>query len=158
MLLGNIPLPPGNKPSNAVDRAADEIDGALGFLYQTPIRSSGPHQRAVSALMGNLNNWLASGRLGQELTASTQRVELHAYFDSLIRQAQAVLKKIVDGEIVLEGVPTPGGTTPAAYGPILLNKDDSSNVDDFYDKVSNPPTYPSEDFYLGPRYRHWGFF
>lgn len=149
LLLGNIPQPVGNKSRNAVDRAADEIDGALGFLYQTPIRSTGPHQRAVEALMGNLNNWLATGRLGLELTASTQRVEQHAYFIGLVSQAQQVLAKIISGEIVLEGVPIPGGGTAAVVGPMIYNKDASSNVDDFYDKVSNPPTYPAEGFYLG---------
>lgn len=149
LLLGNIPLPAGNKPRNAVDRAADEIDAALGFLYQTPIKSTGPHQRAVDALMGNLNNWLATGRLGQELTASTQRVEEHSYFVGLVRQAQAVLNRIVAGDIVLEGVPVPGGGAQVAAGPAIYNKDTTSNVDDFYDNVSNPPKYPAEGFYLG---------
>lgn len=152
VLLGNIPLPAADKVRNAVDRAADEIDGTIGFLYQTPIRSIGPHQRAVEALMINLNNWLATGRLGMELTASTQRVELHSYFAVLVKQAVDTLARIVAGDIVLEGVPVPGGGTAAMSGPAIYNKDDSSNVDDFYDKVSNPPTYPAEGFYLfGPR-------
>lgn len=157
VLLGNIPLPAPDKVRNAVDRAADEIDGTIGFLYQTPIRSTGPHQRAVEALMGNLNNWLATGRLGMELTASTQRVEQHAYFAGLVRQAVVVLDKIVNGGIILEGVPVPGGGAPTTVGPMLYNKDDSSNVDDFYDKVTNPPTYPAEGFYLNVLFGSGGY-
>lgn len=149
LLLGNIPLPPGNKARNAVDRAADEIDATLGFLYQTPIRSTGPHQRAVDALMGNLNNWLATGRLGLELTASTQRTEEHAYFLGLVKQATATLRRIVDGEIILQGVLAPGGEVPSVSGPMIYNKDDSSNVDDFYDQVTQPPEFPAQGFYLG---------
>jgi hypothetical protein len=146
LLLGNIPLPTGEraiKSKNAVDRAADEIDGALGLKYQTPIKSTGPNQRAITALMRNVNNWLASGRLIQELTASTQGTEIHAYAASLVNQAWMILNKIIAGEIVLDGVPGNGSSTPPAYGPLISNKDSESNVDAFYDRVAPPPTYPA---------------
>lgn len=155
LLLGNIPLPAGNKARNAIDRAADEIDSMLGFLYQTPIVATGPKARAVEALMTNLNNWLASGRLGQELTASTQRTEIHAYFAGLVAQAIMTLNKIIAGAILLDGVPSADGTAVQLAGPAIYNKDDESNVDAFYDRLVSPPTYPAEGFYLnrifGPR-------
>jgi phage gp36-like protein len=154
MLLGNVPLPTGVnevKAKNAVDRAADEIDSAIGFKYQTPIVGTGPQGRAVRLLMQNISIWLSSGRLIEELTASTQRVEEHAYARSLIQQAWMVLNKIISGEIILDGVPVTGGTEVAFYGPVIANKDTESNVDAFYDRVSNPLAAVGavpDDFYL----------
>jgi phage gp36-like protein len=149
LLLGNVPLPTGSnaiKAQNAVDRAADEIDGAIGMLYKTPIVATGPNQRAVAALMRNVSNWLASGRLIEELTASTQRVEVHAYAQSLIAQAWAILNQILSGQIVLSGVPSSGGTEAAFHGPMILNKDTQSPVDIYYDNMPSPvPVYISGD-------------
>lgn len=164
LLLGNVPLPTGVnevKSQNAVDRAADEIDGALGTIYQTPIRATGPNQRAVDALMRNVSNWLASGRLIEELTASTQRVEVHAYAQSLIAQAWAVLNQIISGQIVLPGVPGNGTTDLVFNGPIIVNKDTASGVETFYDNMPTPVPvvisgdvrwpwpYPSKQWYDG---------
>lgn len=139
LLLGNIPLPPNDKARRAVERAADEIDGFLGTKFQVPIRPVGPQQRQVLSLMLTINNWLASGRLIEELTASSQLVEIHAYAQNLIRQALDVINSILRGDILLPGVPPPDGdTTVVETGPIIVNQDAESQTNFYYNSIDNP--------------------
>jgi phage gp36-like protein len=158
LLLGNIPLPPGDKAKRAVDRAADEIDAALGTRYVVPIRPLGQQQRQVLALMLTINNWLASGRLIEELTASSQTVELHAYARQLINEALKALSSILSGEIILPGVPPVGGTDDnisVQTGPFVVNVDPSSQTNWYYEQIDNPlycVQNPSLKLNLAPYY------
>lgn len=141
LLLGNIPLPANDKPKRAVENASDEIDGILGVRYRVPINPTGPQQRQVRSLLKTINNWLASGRLIEELTASSQTVEIHAYANNLIREALNTLAAIVRGDILLPGVPPPSGTDETANtqtGPFILNHDDASQTNTYYDCIDNP--------------------
>lgn len=140
LLLGNIPLPAGDIGKRAVERAADEMDSLLGQKYVVPIQPTGPYQRQVKTLLLTINNWLASGRLIEELTASSQGVEIHAYANNLINQALSTLMQIVSGQINLPGVPTVGeedGVTTQT-GPFIINVDDSSPTQYHYDYITNP--------------------
>lgn len=140
LLLGNIPLPAGDKADRAVQRASDEIDGILGARYKVPINPSGAQQRSVKALLLTINNWLASGRLIEELTASSQTVEIHAYANKLISEAQATLLQIVSGQIILPGCELIGqdGGVSSETGPIIVNQDPSSQTAYYYDNIDNP--------------------
>ena len=140
LLLGNIPLPAGDIGKRAVERAADEMDALLGQKYVVPIVATGQYQRQVKTLLLTINNWLASGRLIEELTASSQTVEIHAYANKLINDALAALMQIVNGQIVLPGVPPVGEEdgVGSQTGPFILNKDDSSPTEYHYDEITNP--------------------
>lgn len=140
LLLGNVPLPVGDKATRAVERAGDEMDGILGARYRVPINPTGPQQRQVRSLLLTINNWLASGRLIEELTASSQTVELHAYAAKLIAEAQSALFQIVSGAIALPGCELVGSdsTLPVENGPIIVNADDSSPTAYHYDSITNP--------------------
>lgn len=140
LLLGNIPLPAGDKAERAVNRAADEMDSLLGVKYKVPINPVGAQSRQVKALLLTVNNWLASGRLIEELTASTQTVEIHAYAQNLINQALNTLRAILAGDIMLPGVElvTPETGIPEGTGPMISNVDDSSPTQYHYDNITNP--------------------
>ncbi len=140
LLLGNIPLPAGDKAKRAVERASDEIDSILGVRYVVPITPRGQFERQVTALLRTVNNWLASGRLIEELTASTQTVEIHAYANNLIQQALKTLTQILSGEILLPGVDPIGGGdgVGSESGPIVVNADPSSQTEWYYNEIDNP--------------------
>lgn len=136
--MGNIPLPTTGAAERAVNQAADEIDAAIGFKYKTPVLATGANQRAVAMLMQNINIWLATGRLIQELTAAREEQQIHAYALGLVNEAMATIKMIVTGEIILEGVPPVSNTETPQNAPFILNVDDESNVEAFYDRIANP--------------------
>ena len=155
LLLGNIPLPAGDKSKRAVERASDEIDSILGIKYKVPIIAKGQYEHQVRALLRNVNNWLASGRLIEELTASSQTVEVHAYANNLINQALQVLQQILRGEILLPGVDPIGGDDGVGTetGPIVVNADESSQTNWYYDEIDNPlygVQNPSSKLYFPP--------
>ncbi len=136
--LGNIPLPANGSAERAVNQAADEIDAALGFKYVVPIRATGATERPVATLISNINIYLATGRLIEELTAAREDAQIHAYALGLVNEAHMALRSILNGEIILEGVEVVTTGDPATGGPVLYNKDETSNVEDFYDNISNP--------------------
>lgn len=140
LLLGNIPLPAGDVAKRAVERAADEMDSLLGQKYVVPIQPTGQYQRQVKTLLLTINNWLASGRLIEELTASSQTIQIHAYANNLIAKALETLNAIVSGQIVLPGVPPVGEEdgVGSQTGPFILNVDDSSPTQYHYDEITNP--------------------
>lgn len=141
--LGNIPLPAGDKATRSIAAAAREMDAWIGQRYVVPVTPTGAHQHAVKSLLRTINSWLASGRLIEELTASTQTVEIHAYANRLISEAVAALRAIASGEIVLHGCPLlgegeEGSGVTTATGPMIINVDDSSPTQYFYDEINNP--------------------
>jgi len=119
------------------------MDGWIGQRYIVPVTPTGQHQHAVKSLLRTVNSWLASGRLIEELTASTQTVEIHAYANKLINEALATLRSIAEGQIVLIGCPIlgegdEGSDVTQASGPMVYNQDPSSPTNFFYDEINNP--------------------
>lgn len=139
---GNIPAPSYLNPQKFVDDAADEIDSKIGFVYQTPIDVTdvpeNPVVRPARLLLKRLNVNLATGRMLLAADASGEGSQLHAYGWSLIREVNAAVNNLIDGDIVLEGAPL---VAPGALNnniPLIYNKDAESNVEAFYDRVANP--------------------
>lgn len=143
MLVGSVTLSRGLEPQKYVDDAADEIDSSIGFIYVTPvdIESDGnPVVRPARLLLKRLNNNLATGRYIMAMTASGQRLELHAYGAQLVKEVIEILKQIAAGDILLEGAPKidDGEGNANFTGPQIANLDAESNVESFYNRVGNP--------------------
>lgn len=140
LLLGNIPLPVSADPERYVDDASDEVDSIIGFRYATPVDMTepGPVARPARLLLKRVANFLASGRLLLAVAAGSEDRQLHAYGNSLVQQALYCLKEIAEGEIILPGALPSTDVSPIQTGPLIYNKDVSSNVDDFYDKIVCP--------------------
>lgn len=140
LLTGNIPLALSVDAQRYIDDASDEVDSIIGFRYNTPVDiiDPTPVARPACLLLKRIANFLASGRLIMAIAASSEDTSLNAYGKSLVDQALYCLKEIAEGEIVLPGaIPSPDNT-PMQSGPLHYNKDVSSNVDDFYDKILAP--------------------
>lgn len=141
--LGNIPLPTGDKPERSIAAAAREMDSWIGQRYVTPVFPTGKYQHPIKSLLRTINSWLATGRLIEELTASSQTVEIHAYANKLIAEAIATLQAIARGDIVLHGCELigegdEGSEVTVGTGPIIINVDDSSPTQYHYDEITNP--------------------
>lgn len=143
LLIGDIPTSGALDPQKYVNDAADEIDSKIGFVYTTPIPvdAASDTPRPVVLLLKRLNSHLASGRLILAATIPGEDERLNAYGASLVNEVEATILAIQSGQVILDGV-TPGGfTLPKKPVPMLLNGDDESAVDAYYDRVVNP-SYP----------------
>lgn len=150
LLTGNIPLPGTLLPAKFVQDATDEIDGALGQVYITPIvlDPGVPAVRPSVLTLKRINNLLASGRLIMAADAGGQDQTLHAYGLSLIKEAHDALSKLRESSDTLPGaIPIEyEDTTATVRGPRILNEDDHSHVAAFYGYVD-----PSRVTTNGPR-------
>lgn len=140
LLTGNIPTPAYLSPAKYVQDAADEIDSKIGFIYETPIDIAddpdNPVIRPARLLLKRINVMLATGRLLLAVDASGEETSLHAYAKSLVDNAELALEAIFSGDILLEGaVELHPSTADSHRGPMIVNKDLVSAVDDFYDQL-----------------------
>ena len=144
LLTGSIPTPAYLDLDKVVQDAADEIDSKLGHIYTTPfdVSNTGPLSRPARLLLKRINNFLATGRLILQVASPEEDSRLHAYGWSLIQEANAALAAIAAGEISLTGAqvlpPVDGEVGPPVSVPLISNLDPESNVEAFYDRVSNP--------------------
>lgn len=146
LLTGNVPLPSYLNSDKFVSDAADEIDSKIGFLYVTPVVVSEviPEKRPTALLLKRINNHLASGRLLLAAAAAGEDRALHAYGASLVSEANAALESIACGEIKLDADKLNSRPDDLKASPLIGNKDEESNVDAFYDRITNPasPYFP----------------
>lgn len=159
LLTGNIPTPALLTPQKFVDDAADEIDSYLGQKYTTPLvlLSTDPAQRPGYLLLKRINSHLATGRLILAVSAGGEDKNLNAYGKSLVDESIAALQELTEGNYVIVGaLPLPGDTVGNSNSPLIFNVDDSSAVEDFMDRLINPPLVPyypgfpySGGFYYG---------
>ncbi|MEU4066664.1 hypothetical protein AB0F25_30500 [Streptomyces wedmorensis] len=141
LLLGQVPLPSYISAAAYISNAAEEIDAVIGMTYVTPVSlQETPENRASILILKKANNFLASGRIIMAVDAGGQESELHKYGQYLVRQAEAIIKAIKEGEFQLVGAvrlnPELGGTAP-----IIHNADSESIVDAYYDNF-NRSNYP----------------
>lgn len=147
LMTGKIPLPQALDPQKFVDDATDEIDSYIGFTYVTPVDLT-VVDRPVRLLLKRMANMLATGRLIQAASAGSENHSVHAYGQSLIKQATDLLIQISDNKVILTSVPTvTGGLTTS--GPTIFNLDDESNVESFYDRIMKHPVVEPPFPYVG---------
>lgn len=140
LLTGNIPLPATTSADMYVQDASDEIDSKIGHIYSTPIDVSEDSlvKRPARLLLKRIANWLASGRLMMATAAGAQQQEVHAYALKLVEDATKSLDMIASGDVLLDGAVRVEVPPKSFTGPQIDNKDPESNVDAFYDRISNP--------------------
>ena len=143
LLIGDITPSAALDPAKYVNDAADEIDSKIGFRYATPVAVTAP--RPVLLLLKRLNSHLASGRLILAATISGSSEQLNAYGADLVTSAQVTLEAIAAGEMYLPGAvasptlpPAPLANDPSTYPLLHSNLDAVSQVESFYEAVTNP--------------------
>lgn len=150
LLHGNVPLPPYINPETYVASAAEEIDAVVGQIYITPISvQAGPTTRPTMLILKKANNFLATGRIILAMDSAGQDDALHKYGRYLIGEAEKILQAITEGKILLTGATPIDGTSNATV-PTILNAEDKSLVDSFYENfnLSSWPN-PSTPTYFG---------
>lgn len=153
---GDIPLPSYmGDGTSYLDRASEEIDAALGHIYQTPfiIDINIPENRPSILFLKKICWLLASGRLVLDLAAAGENDNQHAYGLGMLKEGLALLKQLSDQDIVLPGAQRLSGaeSDSSFTGPVLFNEDPESLVKEFYKERS------LVDSYLYPRVRPYGF-
>lgn len=134
-LLGGIPVGAGTSLQSYFDDAADEIDAAIGFTYKTPVATGGdggPLPRPVTLILKRINRYLASGRYIMAVASGGEDNGLHAYGLSLVREAQAALGRIAEGDNVIDAERIID-KDKERLAPKIQNAEAKSNVDAYYD-------------------------
>lgn len=127
LLIGDVQVGSFLDPQKFIDDAAAEMDARIGMVYVLPLPTLEPH---LITLLKLINNRLASGRLIMAAAIAAEDKELHAYGESLIRDAYDDLKKILDGSIQLDGAVV-RDTGNYGLGPSVNGGDAVSWVDAF---------------------------
>lgn len=127
LLLGDVQLGSLMDPQKFVNDACDEMNVRIGMVYSLPLPTLESH---LTTLLKLINNRIASGRLIMAAAIGSEAANLHAYGESLVRDAYADLAKILDGTIPLDGATRrPNGNQ--ALGPSVINGDTYSGVTAF---------------------------
>lgn len=142
LLFGDIPIGSGLNTATFIEDAADEIDAALGWTYQTPfdITPSGAMAEPAKILIKRISNYLASGRAILAVDAGGEDTALHAYGLRLVNEGLGWLQQIATGQVPLINAPVLPGQEPETTGPVIVNYDEASAVDAFYNRVMKPET------------------
>jgi hypothetical protein len=159
LLQADFPLPAGLTKAQYVNEAADEINMRIAKRYKIPVAfTSADDQNRYSStitLLKTLNAHIATGRLVMAMSIKAERPQLHSYGNNLVKDALKIVDDICYGEINLEGAVLSLEVTDETTGfgsqrPMVLNLDDESGVEAFYNIVTAPPTLL--DYYAAT---HW---
>jgi hypothetical protein len=140
-LIGDLRLPASMPAEAFLAQAADEIDSYLGFIYKTPFDLSADSKIIAPAklLLKRVNLYLAAGRALMAMNQTGEDNRVHAYGQSLVEEAEKVLCEIRDGNAVLPGAdPLDPNQQQTLNVPQISNVDPESNVEAFYNRVTNP--------------------
>lgn len=136
--LGDIAYPSylGTKAAR-IQKAAEEIDIAIGSIYITPIEIVEPVTPALrpAYLLLRKVNWLiASGRIVLNMAAAGEQDNLHAFGHMMLKEGLTILTGIATGDIQLPGIPKiePDPDQENYTGPRVYNEDPESLVEAFY--------------------------
>lgn len=165
LLLGPVLVSQSVDKQKFINQAAEDMDAKLGWIYDLPLspqRAEGApytdpqpdadpendwkalplHERL---LLKGINNKLASGRLLLTLDIAGEGTTLHAYGWQLVREANAELLIISNGEVFLHAQGTEGSADQVdeSRTPSVQNHDEESLMLGFENNVmrrSNPTT------------------
>jgi hypothetical protein len=98
--VGNLMLPEGESRQPFIDEASDEIDGKLGWLYQTPIDldSLKYYERMM---LKTICRKLAGGRMITTMAIPDESGSLNAYGARLLKEGLDELHAIASGDVPL---------------------------------------------------------
>ncbi len=132
LMIGDLIVGSSINRQEYVDRAAEEIDSKIGWVYATPIDTTGL-PRAQTLLLKIINIKIASARLIMALSVNDEDNSVHAYALRLLKEGTDDLLHIANGDVDLDAPRTPmsdanaGSRTPGVY-----NIDVESLLDPFY--------------------------
>lgn len=131
LLIGDTTIGGGLDAQKFVQDATDEINSRIGAIYTLPLGATPEH---ITLTLKRCANLIASGRLLLAVGAGGEDLALHAYGESLVREGQAILDAIANGQIELGVDKVP--TQTEGNAPSIINQDSASGVEAFYDYVN----------------------
>lgn len=136
LLISGIAMSPEVNVQSYVQDAADQIDSAIGFRYETPIDITVDSSvvRPAILLLKRINVLLASARLLMRLDYGNEGNRPNQLAMEWLKEAVDALKAIVDGKVDLEGAVLQQGVEDSS-GPLIFNEDSDSLVATFYQRV-----------------------
>ena len=138
LITADLPLPVGVNRQSYVDMASEEIDMMISRYYSTPVvfgtTEDQEKYKATLLLLKHINIKLATGRLILAVDASGENSQVHAYGQSLVAQALALIDAIVERDVILEGAAGNSNEPSeiATARAVVYQLDDTSGVEDFY--------------------------
>lgn len=140
LLLGEIPTPSYMDVDKYIVNAGEEVDVALGQLYETPIVVTGiPAYKPTTLFLKQVTSKLATGRIIMAAATGKQDIEVNAYGLYLIEEAWAAIKNVIDGNYVLPGATQIVAPASDTGGVRVKNVDAVSQVEGFYDQLQAQP-------------------
>lgn len=145
LVVGNLLQSDDSMKTDIIRQVSDEMDGRLGWLYETPIDLDGLRDHEAKLLRGICRK-LSLGRLIAVLAIPEEGSSLHALARQYITEGTNDLNVIANGDIVLtaprsdnEGDPdspdTGGVGAQGARTPSVSNADSESLVTAFHKQV-----------------------
>ena len=131
----NIRLPQGVTWDSLAEAAANEVDSHLGTRYVTPIAASAtdPETKATAYWLQNVSSMIAAARLMLSTSAPGSQDTANNYGKYLLQNAMTLINDVLSGKVDLQGVEEVGAGGDGIKGAIILNQDEYSQVDVFYD-------------------------
>lgn len=127
MMLGDMVVT--SDRSKFITSATEEIDAALGFVYQLPLTNLTGH---VALLLKRISVHLSTGRYILARAIGGEDDGLHAYGESLLREGKSMLDAIKNGQVDLVGCAKIDTKQAEGNAPATVNYDATSGVDAFY--------------------------
>lgn len=129
LLIGDLEVGANAGLQGFVQDGADEIDMRLGGRYVLPLSTSLPaHQ---SKLLKWINVRLATGRFFMAIGEAGENGTVNPYGVALLKEGQRVLDQLANGQMDLDSPRL--AIASGASGPGIIQKDETSPVDAFYD-------------------------
>lgn len=126
-----------------IEIGRQEVDEALGQIYVLPLTPAPAANTVYALMLKRANAMIASGRMILSNATGGEDSSVHAYGMYCLSEGQAILQRIVSGQIDLVGIQRieVGGST--ANAPSIVQVDLLSPVDQFYGWMADQPYAPS---------------
>ena len=155
LLIGDLLLPEEISKKAYIESAALEIDSRIGSLYAVPVVIAPDkvvQYQATISMLKSINARLASGRILMAAAATLELNVVHAYANSLVREAMSDLEDIRERKYILQGAdansnPSETFVATHVYG---FTQDPVSAVDKFYDFVDPIGGNPLKGSFMNP--------
>lgn len=131
----NIRLPQGVTWDSLAEAAANEVDSHLGTRYITPLVASAadPETKATAYWLQNVSSMIAAARLMLSTAAPGSQDTANNYGKYLLQNAMTLINDVLSGKVDLQGVEEVGAGNDGIRGATIINQDQYSQVDLFYD-------------------------
>lgn len=147
-LLGDVRVRVDSDPATFAQKASDEIDSVLGFIYQTPFfditsyPSGTTVDRVAKLLLQRIASFIGAARLIMSYDQQGEDNKPNQYAVYLMTEASEALDAVRDGKIALAGAIQLNPSIELGSRVGISNLDSFSQVESLYGWASRPTRIP----------------